>query len=86
MKNNLRNFIDQENTMRRIFKDKLATVPTCLEDSQWIIDSLSSKVSPENLHCDGEISNEEAQAKYDFYMLVQAELEELIGTSIELIY
>jgi hypothetical protein len=86
MKKNLRNFIDQENTMRRMFKDKLATVPTCLEDSQWIIDSLSSKVSPENLHCDGEISNEEAQAKYDFYMLVQAELEELIGTSIELIY
>ena len=37
--------------------------------------SLDSDLSPENLHCDGEITARQAQAKYKMYSRVVAELE-----------
>lgn len=86
MKANLRLFIEQENQRRRIFKDKLVTVPTCLEDAQWIIEKLESKLSPENLYEDGEISAAEAQEKEVFLLAVHTELEQLIDQEIVLEY
>jgi hypothetical protein len=37
--------------------------------------SLDSDLSPENLHCDGEISHAEAERKYQFYGKVIKDLE-----------
>jgi hypothetical protein len=86
MKNNLRHYISQENDMRIIFESKLATVPTCLEDSQWIVDKLSSSLSPENLHQDGGLKPSEVKAKRDYLKAVHSELEELICVKVELNY
>ena len=36
--------------------------------------SIDGALSPENLHCDGEISARQAQAKYNNYMRVLKEL------------
>lgn len=61
---------------------------TNLEDKHInkIKERLESDLSPENLHCDGEISYEEAMDKKDFYMAVHKELEEITGQFIKLEY
>ena len=40
-----------------------------------IVDQLNGDLSPENLHCDGEISAAEAGRRYRFYQTVAQELE-----------
>jgi len=42
-------------------------------------ENLASRLSPENLHCDGEISNAEAQRRYRQIMKEWAELEKQLG-------
>jgi hypothetical protein len=93
MKINLRMFIDRENQYRKSINlaskkriHKLAHIPTCLDDSKWIIESLEAKLSPENLYEDHEISNKEAQEKETYFLAVHAELEELINQKIDLNY
>jgi hypothetical protein len=84
MKKNLRWFLSDLNETRKSLKQKKLTVPTCLEDSKCIIDALESRLSPENLHCDGEISFSEAQDNYNYYMNVLEDLEELICQKVEI--
>jgi hypothetical protein len=86
MNHNLIKFIAKENEKRKMFKEKLATIPVNLHDSNWIIKSLESNLSPENLFCDGEISRSQAQAKKRYFLAVHLELEELIGHEIPLSY
>lgn len=38
------------------------------EDAQELFNSLECDLSPENLHCDGEISRAQANAKYKKFM------------------
>lgn len=38
------------------------------EDANTLYEHIDSGLSPENLHCDGEISDSEAMSKYDEYM------------------
>ncbi len=38
------------------------------DDAQRIFQKIDGGLSPENLHCDGEISRSAAQAKYRSYM------------------
>lgn len=47
------------------------------KDLDNLIDRLEGELSPENLHCDGEISNAEAQKKYVFFKRVERELEQV---------
>jgi hypothetical protein len=91
MKTNLRLFIELENQRRRDINRlekrrlyKLVTVPTCLEDSQWITDQLNSQLSDECLSQDGELSPEEAQERETYLLAVHTELEELINEKIPL--
>ena len=44
------------------------------EDANKIFHKIDSGLSPENLHCDGEISRAQAQAKYNMYMNAVQEL------------
>jgi hypothetical protein len=48
--------------------------PLDAQSAQLIGDKIDGELSPENLHCDGEISNAEAQRKYNFLTLVLDEL------------
>lgn len=44
------------------------------DDAQTLYQRIDSGLSPENLHCDGEISRSAAQAKYRSYMSAVKEL------------
>ena len=68
-------YIDQRNAWMAIFdKDEIA-FPLTQAGADAIVDRLDGDLSPENLHCDGEISQSQAMAKYRFYKLVAQELE-----------
>ena len=66
MKNTLAQYIDQHNSWQKIF-DKahvdidINTMSKLQADD--LIRKLDSEMSPENLHCDGEISHSQAQTK-----------------------
>jgi hypothetical protein len=73
---NLQKFIDDQNTWRALFNTAPVTFPLTQLHVNDIAKSLDSKLSPENLHCDGEISVAEANAKYNFYAKVYSDLEQ----------
>jgi len=46
-------------------------------------------MSPENLHCDGEITHAQAQAKYDYFMGVWEDIKDLYaekGWTLPMVY
>ena len=59
-------------------KPEMEFPPTKEEDVIEILDSIEGNLSPENLHCDGEISHAEANRKYKYFMRVQQELVQLV--------
>ena len=71
----LQKFIDDNNRWIAIFGKPAKTFPLDQADVQDILRTLDSNLSPENLHCDGEISHTEAMRKYRFYATVARELE-----------
>ena len=73
---NLTHYIDNRNTWNSFFPG--GTTITFPLDQKTVNDlarSLDGDLSPENLHCDGEISQAEAQRKYNYYGKVIKELE-----------
>jgi hypothetical protein len=65
----LKNQIDDMNFMGTIFKDTPIDADNLTDaDAQRIFQKIDGGLSPENLHCDGEISRSAAQAKYRAYM------------------
>ena len=73
---NLQAFIDDQNMWGSFFNTPAITFPLSQVQVNDLANSLDSKLSPENLHCDGEISVAEANAKYNFYAKVYRELEQ----------
>jgi hypothetical protein len=49
--------------------------PLTQQDVEDLSNKLGGELSPENLHCDGEISPAQARKKYNYLMTVQAQLE-----------
>jgi len=47
------------------------------------IDRIDCKLSPENLHCDGEISHAQAMKKYKILMAERNKLEKELGEKVE---
>ncbi len=70
----LTNYVEQINSWNAIFKDANIEFPLDASTAQYIGSKLDGALSPENLHCDGEISARQAQAKYNNYMRVLKEL------------
>jgi hypothetical protein len=73
---NLNKFIDDQNMWGSFFNTPAITFPLSQQQANDLARSLDSKLSPENLHCDGEISRAEANRKYNFYAKVYRELSE----------
>lgn len=67
---NLKNYID----WNAIFDGPAVTFPLSQKDVDSIGRSLDRDLSPENLHCDGEISYKEAIKKGNYFMNVLDEL------------
>ena len=72
---NLKSYIDDKNSWGHFFKVPAITLPLTQKSADLIARSLDGDLSPENLHCDGEISRAEAQRKYNYYGRVIKELE-----------
>ena len=70
----LKKFIDDNNRWIAIFNKTGMTFPLSQADADDLARTLDSKLSPENLHCDGEISAAEANRKYNFLSEVADEL------------
>jgi hypothetical protein len=73
---NLNNFIDDINNWGSFFNRAQITFPLTQSDADSIAQDLDCKLSPENLHCDGEISTAEADRKYRYYGRVIQDLEQ----------
>jgi hypothetical protein len=72
--NVLTNYIEQMNSWNAIFGTGPVTFPLDAESAQAIGSKLDGELSPENLHCDGEISHAQAMKKYNFLTSVLDEL------------
>ena len=73
---NLQDYIDNRNSWNSFFPgNKTITFPLSQKTVDDLARSLDGDLSPENLHCDGEISHAEAQRKYNYYGRVIKELE-----------
>ena len=73
---NLQHYIDNRNQWNSFFPNsKTITFPLDQKTVDSLARSLDGDLSPENLHCDGEISQAEAQRKYNYYGRVIKELE-----------
>ncbi len=65
----LKNQIENMNAMSAVFGDDTIDADNLTDDdAQRIFQKIDGGLSPENLHCDGEISRAQAQAKYRSYM------------------
>ena len=73
---NLQHYIDNRNSWNSIFgATNQITFPLTQKNADDLASALDGDLSPENLHCDGEISQAEAQRKYNYYGRVIKELE-----------
>ena len=77
----LKKFIDDNNRWIAFFNQAAMSFPLTQADADSLAKTLDCALSPENLHCDGEISNAEAQRKYRFYATVYKELEAYCNTN-----
>ena len=71
----LKKYVDQRNQWQSFFGGSKITFPLSQKDINDIASSLDCDLSPENLHCDGEISVAEANAKGNRLMHVVDDLE-----------
>ena len=71
---NLTAYVEQQNGWNAIFGKAPVKMPLSQAAVTDLAKSIDGALSPENLHCDGEISARQAQAKYNNYMRVLKEL------------
>lgn len=82
---NLQRYLDEKiNLFRQWRNEPLITLPLSSEEADEVTESLAMNLSPENLHCDGEITRAQAQTKYNFFMRVHRELERHTGKAIDI--
>ena len=72
--NTLTNYVEQLNSWNAIFGKSGIEFPLDAQSAQAIGSKLDGELSPENLHCDGEISHAQAMKKYNFLTGVLDEL------------
>ena len=78
----LKKYVEEKNTWQILFSGKTEiTFPLSQSNVNSLADSLDCDLSPENLHCDWEITARQAQAKYKMYSRVVAELEAYCKTN-----
>lgn len=70
---NLEAYVEQKNHWGKIFGEKPLSLMNA-KDRQKIADRIDCELSPENLHCDGEISAAQARKKYNYLTRCAQEL------------
>lgn len=86
MKSALTTYVASKNRIRRLMSRDLIVIPKAnshpvkrLEKARIIFEMLSCDLSPENLHCDGEISAAAARKKATVFNAAWRALEDIIG-------
>lgn len=69
----LEHYVEQKNSWNKIFGQAPLSLLNKI-DRQVIADSIDAALSPENLHCDGEISHAQAMKKYKYLTRCAQEL------------
>ena len=59
----LEQFVDSTNRWNGIFGREPMTFPLSQTDANNLMNKIAGELSPENLHCDGEISPQQARQK-----------------------
>lgn len=84
--NALESYVERKNVFRTAFGDDPIAIPRAnshpvkrLEKAKVIFEMLACDLSPENLHCDGEISNAAARKKANSFNAAWKILETIIG-------
>jgi len=75
----LKEFVARKNAMARLLNRRQVTLNHA-SDRQAIASDIDCALSPENLHCDGEISRAEANRKYRFLSKAAGQLIQLDPT------
>ena len=75
-------FLTKLNAMNDIFGGDQKVLPTTFEESKFIFKSLSSQLSPEMLHADGERSASEVAQRSAMLNEVWEELEEKFDVTV----
>ena len=73
---NLEHFVEQENRMAGIFKQKTISLLNA-KDRQRIAEMIDCSLSPENLSCDGELSRSQVNQKYKYLTRCARELQSI---------
>ena len=72
----LQNQIAQQNIWAKHRKEPEMDIDNLsIADAEKLYESIDCGLSPENLHCDGEITRTQARAKYNSYMQAVKELK-----------
>lgn len=77
MNNTLAKYVDQHNSWNKMFDKAHVDIDVnsmSKLQADDLIRKLDADMSPENLHCDGEITHSQAQDKYDYFMAVWQDL------------
>jgi hypothetical protein len=75
----LQAFVDQKNHWNSFFKGPQYEIQTAA-GRQRVADMIDAALSPENLTCDGELSNAEVNRRYKELMTVAKQLKKLDPT------
>lgn len=70
----LKAYVEQQNSWNAIFGQSPMSMPLSQAGVDSIAKSIDAGLSPENLHCDGEISAAQARKKYNQYQAVLKDL------------
>jgi len=76
---NLITFVNNRNAMSQLWGDPAWDLNNA-EDRKAIALRIDCELSPENLHCDGEISHTQAMKKLRFLMACAKEMQKLDST------
>jgi len=79
----LAQYLENRNVINFLLKSPPIEMPTTSDACRPLFRLVEGELSPENLHCDGECSAQEAQRKSVFLNQVWSELEDIGGVSVE---
>jgi hypothetical protein len=92
MLHTLEQYVAQYNSWNRIFDKSHVDINInniTKDQAHSLVMRLDSEMSPENLHCDGELSHSQVQTKYDHLMGVWQDLRHLYykkGWTLPMVY
>ena len=74
--NTLNEYVEQMNRWNSIFGTSAMDFPLKQKNANDLMQKIAGELSPENLSCDGELSQSAVQNKFNYLTTVRTELEQ----------